>query len=189
MKIEPSPSESDGQTTNPVLLRAPLTVRPSGHAREMESGQHAQRRCPECGLTYPVDHFASRNPRCRLCRSAYGKDHYRRNVDYYKAKARRRQKEVVNDNKEWLLKYLLEHPCIDCGETDPLVLEFDHRDASTKIAAVSALARSGYSLSAVQREVDQCDVRCANCHRRKTHEQRGWWGRARHDSNVQPFDP
>ncbi len=155
----------------------------------MEPEQHGQRTCPECGLSASTGDFVQRNPRCRPCQSAYGKDHYRRNVEYYKAKARRRQKETVNGNKRWLLEYLLEHPCVDCGESDPLVLEFDHRDASTKVAAVSSLARSGYSLSAVKREVAACDVRCANCHRRRTHEQLGWWGRARHDSNVHPFDP
>ena len=155
----------------------------------MDEPHQTHRACPECGDSYPLSDFVSRNPRCRPCRSAYGKEHYRKNRDYYKAKARRRQKDVVNQNKQWLLDYLLDHPCVDCGEADPVVLEFDHRDASDKVAAVSTLARSGYSLSAVQREVAQCDVRCANCHRRRTHEQRGWWGRARHDSNVQPFDP
>ncbi len=155
----------------------------------MDEPRQTHRACSECGGYYPPGDFVSRNPRCRPCRAAYSKDHYWRNIDYYKAKARRRQKEVVDVNKKWLLDYLLEHPCVDCGEADPLVLKFDHRDASTKVAAVSTLARSGYSLSAVQREVAQCDVRCANCHRRRTHKQRGWWGRARHDSNVQPFDP
>ncbi len=136
----------------------------------MDAAPDARRLCPQCGQRFP-------------------EDHYQRNVEYYKAKARRRQKVAVDINKQWLLEYLLEHPCIDCGESDPIVLEFDHRDASTKVAAVSTLARGGYSLRAVQREVAACDVRCANCHRRRTHDQRGWWGRARHDSNVQPFDP
>lgn len=155
----------------------------------MDIARRESRDCPVCGITYPADQFVSRNPRCPPCRSAYGKEHYRKNVDYYKANARRRQRAIVTGNKEWLLEYLLNHPCVDFGESDPIVLEFDHRDGATKIAAVSSLARSGYSLSAVQNEVAQCDVRCANCHRRRTHQQRGWWGRARHDSNVQPFDP
>ena len=155
----------------------------------MNAAPDEPRKCTECGLHYPREDFIQRSSRCRLCRADYRRGHYLRNIDYYKAKARHRQKVVVALNKEWLLEYLLEHPCVDCGESDPIVLEFDHRDASTKVAAVSTLARGGYSLNAVKREVAECDVRCANCHRRRTHEQRGWWGRARHDSNVQPFDP
>lgn len=149
----------------------------------------ALRHCPQCDRMYPQNHFVQRSSRCRPCRAEYRRNHYQRNIDYYKAKARRRRKSVIDINRQWLLEYLLQHPCVDCGESDPIVLEFDHRDASTKVAAVSTLARGGYSLAAVQREVDACDVRCANCHRRRTHDQRGWWGRARHDSNVQPFDP
>ena len=41
---------------------------------------------------------------------------------------------------------------------------------------VSVLARNGYSLPRVQQEIALCDVRCANCHRLRTHHQRGWWG-------------
>ena len=59
---------------------------------------------------------------------------------------------------------------------DIRVLEFDHHDGTTKAADVSVLARSGYPLSRVEAEVLKCDVRCANCHRIRTHEQRGWWG-------------
>ena len=151
------------------------------------SPQH--RLCPQCSTWHDPDEFVARSALCRSCRSAYRRRHYQANVDYYKTKARRRQRVIVEANKQWILHYLLEHPCVDCGETDPIVLEFDHRDGTTKLSTVSALARSGYSLRAVQREVSLCDVRCANCHRRRTHEQRGWWGRARRDSNSQPFDP
>lgn len=62
---------------------------------------------------------------------------------------------------------------------DIRVLEFDHRDGEMKRTAVSVLARGGYSLSTVQEEIARCIVRCANCHRIRTHEQRGWWGATR----------
>jgi hypothetical protein len=56
--------------------------------------------------------------------------------------------------------------CVDCGESDLVVLDFDHRDH--KNANVSTLARRECSLAKLQREIDLCDIRCANCHRRKT---------------------
>jgi hypothetical protein len=83
---------------------------------------------------------------------------------------------VVEETREWLIAYLARNPCVDCGEKDIRVLEFDHLDPSTKHLPVAVLARGGFSLRRVIEEVSRCDVRCANCHRRRTHLQRGWWG-------------
>jgi hypothetical protein len=62
--------------------------------------------------------------------------------------------------------------CIDCGEADPVVLEFDHRDRSEKRANVSRLLANGWAT--VLCEIEKCDIRCVNCHRRRTAEQFGW---------------
>jgi hypothetical protein len=58
------------------------------------------------------------------------------------------------------------HPCVDCGETDYRVLQFDHIDPMTKIANVTRLA-SESSMAAVIEEISKCEVRCANCHQLK----------------------
>jgi hypothetical protein len=132
------------------------------------------RTCSECARS-DVD-FPSRGSRCLECRRAAGRAHYRANRDYYLSKARARQVIAIQQARAWLASYLLNHPCIDCGITDIRVLEFDHRDDTIKRDSVSVLARSGYGLEAVGAEVAKCDVRCANCHRIRTHDQRGWWG-------------
>lgn len=155
---------------------------------------HAE--CSRCGRS-DVE-FPKRGTKCIECRRAGGREHYRLNRAYYLSKARSRQGLVITQVRDWLVEYLTEHPCIDCGNDDPRVLEFDHRESTAKRMAVSVLARSGYSLPTVQAEVAKCDVRCANCHRIRTHLQRGWWGqaytrpqvrreRARRDSNPQTF--
>lgn len=66
---------------------------------------------------------------------------------------------------EYILDYFKTHPCADCGESDPIVLEFDH--VKDKVKEVSKLRRAN-SLDRVKLEIDKCEVRCANCHRRKT---------------------
>jgi hypothetical protein len=54
------------------------------------------------------------------------------------------------------------------------VLEFDHIDRSLKRQTVGFLARSGYPWPTVEAELAKCEVRCANCHRRRTAVQFDW---------------
>ncbi len=69
------------------------------------------------------------------------------------------------------MAYLVGHPCVDCGETDVRVLEFDHR--GHKRLAVSLMIRT-QPWPNIEREILKCEVRCANCHRRKTLRELGW---------------
>jgi hypothetical protein len=100
-----------------------------------------------------------------------GRDHYRRNAAVYKARARAHNKATETAVRLFIAKYLAHHPCIDCGEADPVVLEFDHRDRKTKRFNVCDGVRRHYSLQTMRCEIDKCDVRCANCHRRRTHQE------------------
>jgi len=77
--------------------------------------------------------------------------------------------------KEYVFQYLLTHPCTHCRETDPRVLELYHRDPSEKDMDVTHMLSGGYSIQRIQAELAKCDVLCANCHRRVTVEQRGWY--------------
>ena len=69
-------------------------------------------------------------------------------------------------NLIYIRNYLLRSPCIECGEGDVIVLDFDHRQG--KVGGVVKMARDGCSLDKLMREVDKCEVRCGNCHRRRT---------------------
>ena len=98
--------------------------------------------------------------------------HYQRNAAVYKKRARTHSTRMRPIIRKLVTDYLVEHPCIDCGESDIVVLEFDHRDPSTKKFNVADGARRGFSSTSVKAEIEKCDVRCANCHRRKTHRER-----------------
>ena len=107
--------------------------------------------------------------------AAAQKRHYEANKPAYMARAKASDKKMRDAIRAWLIGYLEQHPCVDCGEAEIVVLEFDHRDGVEKVFALGDSNCRGKwrTLQAVQNEVEKCDVRCANCHRRKTALQRG----------------
>jgi hypothetical protein len=142
--------------------------------------QRSQKSCCRCGELKPLSDFNFKNRDaqllhtfCRECQHAWNRAHYERNKATYIANAHRNSAVYQVENLRRVVDYLVRHPCIDCGETDLIVLEFDHRDPTTKRTAVSSLVRYS-SWSAVEAEIAKCDVRCANCHRRKTARERDY---------------
>jgi hypothetical protein len=73
--------------------------------------------------------------------------------------------------------YLSEHGCEECGERDPRKLEYDHKNPSDKKRIISRLIVDGYSWasSILRAEIRKCRVLCANCHRKHTIEQQGYY--------------
>ena len=110
---------------------------------------------------------------CRICSNEKSKKYYSDNVEKHRFNIRNRSKKTIIDNRRKLFEYYKTHPCIDCNESDPVVLEFDHR--GDKLIEVSKLVSNGYSWTRIEKEIEKCDVRCANCHRRKTAIQFGWY--------------
>ncbi len=91
------------------------------------------KRCSRCGESKPEADFAwrrknknQRDSYCRPCRAAYKKEHYAKNKKRYIKQAKAHNDREIPKRIEWIVQYLEDHPCVDCGETDPLVLEFDH---------------------------------------------------------------
>jgi len=80
------------------------------------------------------------------------------------------------------MEYLNAHPCVDCGETDPIVLDFDHCRGE-KSFGISKAINGGYSKKRLLEEVKKCDVRCTKCHRRKTASENGYY-RHRHLGSI-----
>ncbi len=109
---------------------------------------------------------------CKQCQNIRSQKHYSQNKQLYLEKARRRNKIVLKQIKDYVWNYLSQHPCVDCGESDIVVLEFDH--ISDKLYNLSEIMKERSSLVKVQTEVKKCLVRCANCYRRKTAKDFGW---------------
>jgi hypothetical protein len=95
--------------------------------------------CYRCGEVKPAEEFAWRRRRrlqrdsfCRPCRSAYGREHYLANKQRYIDQAAASKRKIRLERTRYLIDFFATHPCVDCGETDPVVLEFDHLDATAK---------------------------------------------------------
>lgn len=65
--------------------------------------------------------------------------------------------------------------CLDCGERNIVLLDFDHRDPSTKVSSVSLMKLRYDNIPAVAAEMLKCDVRCVRCHRLKTAKEQDWY--------------
>ena len=68
--------------------------------------------------------------------------------------------------KAYVREYLQEHPCVDCGETDVDMLQFDHRVPSEKTAGVFQCVH-WVGIEKLKEEIDKCDIRCANHHTKR----------------------
>lgn len=135
--------------------------------------------CTICNRSKPLDEFSWKNKakgikegRCKDCKREYVKAHYRKNAELYKKRARAYTSGQRDRNAQLMVEYLHQHPCVDCGESDVVVLEFDHLE--DKDYAVTVMVNHGYAWETIMGEIAKCEVRCSNCHKRRTAKTRGW---------------
>ena len=139
----------------------------------------AAKRCGGCGEIKCLEEFAWRRKQrgqkdnlCRPCRAAYHRKHYQANRARYIDQARQRKQALALQRTEYLISYFASNPCADCGELDPVVLEFDHLREKSFDIGQSLPYRNWQTILA---EIEKCEVVCANCHRRRTAHRRGSW--------------
>jgi transposase-like protein len=142
------------------------------------------RRCSRCGHDLPLELFnrlgEGHQWYCRSCFAAY----FRARGDLHRQQSKAAKRSRHRALKAHVLDYLRSHSCFDCGQTDPVVLEFDH--TGEKLAAVAALVAQAASFKAVDAEIARCEVVCANCHKRRT-AKRARWRRALPEAADRPY--
>lgn len=138
--------------------------------------------CRICGKSKALECFTwgnkehtYRDSRCKPCRTKKTLEQYHSNSKYRK-KFDERRAERRKINSEYILAYLREHPCVDCGFSDIRALQFDHV-VPVSLGGGSKQRVSGmvtHSLESLVAEISRCEVRCANCHMIRTQQQFGW---------------
>src|SRR5690554_5037442 len=127
--------------------------------------------CSKCGVEKTLDAYNryakskdGRQPQCRECHKARYKD----NKESHLQAIYRNKKERVKKHRLLILE-MFKNGCLDCSESDPRCLEFDHVRGEKK-GEVTVLLSSGYSWEVIQEEIDKCDIVCANCHKKRTYD-------------------
>jgi hypothetical protein len=117
-------------------------------------------KCNKCQVIQPIENFyvMGGHPikQCKLCWQK------KRTID-----GQNRGRQI----KQRAVDYL-GGKCKKCGYNKSLVaLDFNHLDPSKKLKNLSAMQR-GNSWETIKRELDKCELLCANCHREHTANQR-----------------
>ncbi len=125
--------------------------------------------CSKCGLLKEDSEYSwsirniKKHSSCNPCRNLERMDYYERNKDKELAYKWERQLIKREEARQFVDDYKRSHPCIDCGVTDPESLTFDHV-RGVKKSTIANMVNLGYSIEAIQEEIDKCEVRCWTCH-------------------------
>ena len=136
--------------------------------------------CPKCRNMLELAAFSWSVTRkrggsyCRACQNEYSQAHYRRNTHLHNVRRATNRKRYKLRNQRMLMGYMRARSCVDCGERDTCVFEFDHVQGA-KCSDISLMVHRGLSWRRIEKELAKCVIRCANCHRRKTAREFGWW--------------
>jgi len=103
---------------------------------------------------------------CRECNAKRSRQYYAENKKKHKDKVAIRKQKTIENNQKYVIKYLEDHSCVKCGETDIRALQFDHQ--KDKEENISRAICSPWSLKRLICEIDKCVVLCASCHFIKT---------------------
>jgi len=115
--------------------------------------------------------------KCNTCLKLKTKDEFGKRKDsstghkhICKLCERDKQRSRSRHKYEEIYFYLVENPCVRCGESNPLKLEFDH--IKDKKVNVSRMCSGGWSVLKMWEEISKCQVLCGSCHAEKTHTER-----------------
>jgi hypothetical protein len=141
------------------------------------------KKCNHCGVFKQHDEFyfrykrlGIRSPTCKKCKAKFDRNYYQGRKEEHKETTKLQKAERRKVAQQFIINYLRDRSCVDCGERDIRVLEFDHV-RGTKKMAISRMVANGYAIQSIQKELSKCEVRCGNCHRIKTTKERGWFRR------------
>jgi hypothetical protein len=150
----------------------------NGEIPKRNNEETKEKICRKCKIKKIASEFSRRSSNkkrlfswCKKCSNAHSVEKYIQNMknENYKTLRNRdlrenRKKRAIS-KYEWLAQYKHSRGCIDCGEKNPLVLQFDHM--GLKEFNISNRVYS-HGIDKLKIEIEKTVVRCGNCHKMKT---------------------
>jgi hypothetical protein len=121
---------------------------------EVYSEPQQQKVCRACYSLKQISEYYPKRRICKICQ-------------------RKRDDDRREKGKEYVFRHYATHPCVDCGEKNPCVLQLDH--LTDKYKDVSKMVAGRTTVKTLKKEIAKCVVRCANCHARKTAKDQNWY--------------
>lgn len=95
-------------------------------------------------------------------RKAYHRKWYTNNREHRIKQIQEYQQRV----KDWIREIKSDLSCLYCKEEAIECLDFHHRDPKEKDVTIAAAVKNGWGKERILKEIEKCDVLCANCHRK-----------------------
>ena len=140
---------------------------PARTAKRKELLAQGKRPCSACGKAKSLSQFTPKT-------HANGKEGWEGQCKPCYANKQKRSHAIRNNGaRKLVFEYLKKHPCIDCGESNVLALEFDH--THSKKFDIGTALNNNATIESLKKEMKKCVVRCSTCHRIKTHLEINSW--------------
>ena len=124
--------------------------------------------CSKCKLSLSLDKFSNNKTKkdgkqtyCKECKRKRDKYLYDENKDLYI----QRSKETRYKIRKYINNIKLTNGCCKCGYNKcPAALHFHHKNNDKEFSIANA-AKFGFNQ--IKKEINKCDILCANCHAEK----------------------
>lgn len=124
------------------------------------------RECHRCGKAKRIKRKnGTVDPYCRLCTREKARERFALNERPTSTK--RKQSKCIAERRAMTDELLLKSECIDCGEKNIVLLQYDHC-FGVKSRCVSSMANNGYKVQRIMDEIAKCQCVCVSCHMIRT---------------------
>ena len=109
-------------------------------------------------------------PFCRLCDNKKSRERYAANKQHHIKVIAERNKQYKKETDDYIRNLKSSTKCADCKKKYHwFQMDFDHI-IGKKDRAVSKMVAQKVSLERIKKEIEKCELVCANCHRLRTYK-------------------